>query len=79
VYGKDYHLLNTYQTAVTSVPAADDYYNRHNKLLNAAYQALKLARVQHNRTATKRRRLHPPIPVGVEVLVFGVMFSTESG
>jgi len=79
VYGRDYPLLSTYQTAATSVPAADDYYNRHNELRNAAYQALKLARVRSTRTATKRRIPRIPVPVGRQVLVFGDMFSTESG
>jgi len=79
VYGRNYPLLSTYQTAATSVPAADDYYHRHNELRNSAYQALKLARVWSSRTATKRRTPHLLVPVGGQVLVFGDMFSTESG
>jgi len=79
VYGRDYPLLSSYQTAATSVPAADEYFNRHNKLRNSAYQALKLARIRSTRTATKRRTLRPPVSVGGQVLVFGDMFSTESG
>ena len=79
VYGRNYPLLSTYQTAATSVPAADDYYNRHNKLRNAVYQALKLARIWSTMTATKRRTPCPPVSVGGQVLVFGDMFSTESG
>jgi len=31
VYGRDYPLLSTYRTAAPSVPAADEYFNRHNK------------------------------------------------
>jgi len=79
VYGRNYPLLSIYQTAATSVPAADDYYNRHNELQNLAYQALKLARIWSTRTATKRRTPRPPVPVGGQVLVFRDMFSTESG
>jgi len=79
VYGRNYLLLSTYQTVATSVPAADDYYNRHNELRNSAYQALKLARIRSTRTTTKRRTPRPPVPVGGQVLVFGDMFSTESG
>jgi len=52
VYGRDYPLLSTYETAATSVPAADEYFNRHNELRNSAYQALKLARIRSTRTAT---------------------------
>ena len=79
VYGRDYPLLSTYRTAATSVPASDDYYNRHNELRNSAYQALKLARVRSTRTATKKRTPRPPVAIGERVLVFGEMFTTESG
>jgi len=79
VYGRDYPLLSTYQAAATSVPAADDYYNRYNELRNSAYQALMLARVQSTRTATKGGTPGPPVSVGEQVLVVGDMFSTESG
>jgi len=79
VYGRNYPLVITYQTAAISVPAADDYYNRHNELRNSAYQALKLARIRSTRTVTKRRTPRPPVPVEGQVLVFEDMFSTESG
>jgi len=79
VYGRNYSLLSIYQTAATSVPAADDYYNRHNELRNSAYQALKLARIRSTRTTTKRRTSRPPVPVEGQILVLGDMFSTESG
>jgi len=79
VYGRNYPLLSTYQTVATSVPAADEYFNRHNELRNSAYQALKLARIQSTRTASKRITPRPPVSVGGQVLVFGDMFSTESG
>jgi len=79
VYGRNYPLLSTYQTAATSVPAADDYYNRHNELPNSAYQALKLVRIPSTRTAIKRSAPRPPVPIKGQVLVFRDMFSTESG
>jgi len=79
VYGRNNPLLSTYQTAATSVPAADDYFNRHNELRNSAYQARKLARIRSTRTATKRRTPRPPVSFGGRVLVFGDMLSTESG
>jgi len=78
-YGRNNPLLSTYQTAATSVPAAEEYFNRHNELRNSAYQALQLARVRSRRTATKRRTPRSPVSVGGEILVFGDMFSTESG
>ena len=43
VYGRDYPLLDTYRVHPSSVPASDDYHNRHQEIRNAAYQALKLA------------------------------------
>jgi len=43
------------------------------------YQALKLARIRSTRTATRRRSPCLPVSVGGQVLVFGDMFSTESG
>ena len=45
VYGRDYPLLDTYKVYPSAVPASDDYYNRHQAIRNAAYQALKLAEV----------------------------------
>jgi hypothetical protein len=79
VYGRDYPFLSTFRTAPTSVPASDDYYNRHQELRNAAYQALKLARIRSTRTAAKRRTPRPPVPAGGQVWVFGDQFKTESG
>jgi len=43
VYGRDYPPLDTYRVYPSAVPASDDYYNRHQEIRNAAYQALKLA------------------------------------
>jgi len=63
---------------VPSEHAAEDYDTRHNNLGNTAYQALKLDRIWSTRTGTKRRTPPNPVPVGVQVLVFGDMFSTES-
>jgi transposase InsO family protein len=79
VYGRDYPMLSTFRTAATAVPASDEYYNRHQELRNSAYQALTLARFRSTRTATKRRTPRPPVEVGSKVLVFGKMFSTETG
>ena len=64
VYRRDYPLLSTYRTAAPSVPASDDYYNRHNELRNSAYQVLKLARVRSTKTVTKRRTPRPPVDIG---------------
>ena len=46
VYGREYPLLDTHPTYPSAVPASDDYYNRHQEIRNAAYQALKLARAR---------------------------------
>ena len=46
VYGREYPLLDTYRVYPSAVPASDDYYNRHQEIRNAAYQALKLARAR---------------------------------
>jgi len=78
VYGRDYPLRSSYRTAATSVPAADDYYNRHTEHRNPAYQALKVARMWSTCSASKRRTPGPPGPVGGQLLVFGDMVSTES-
>jgi len=55
VYGRDYHPLDTYRVYPYAVPGSDNYYNRHPEIRNAAYQALKLARVRSTKTAAKRR------------------------
>ena len=55
VDGRDYPLLDTYRVYPSAVPASDDYYNRHQAIRNAAYQALKLARARSTKTAAKRR------------------------
>ena len=77
VYGRDYRLLDTYKTKPSAVPAVDDYYNRHQKIRNAAYQALKLARFRSTRSAAKRRNPEPPVAVGAQIMVFGDQFATE--
>ena len=61
------------------MPAGDNLTNRDNQFRNLAYPALKLARVRSTRTVTKCRTSCPPVPVGRQGLVFGNMFSTESG
>jgi len=80
VYGRDYPLLDTYLVVHPSaVPASDDYYNRHQEIRNAAYQALKLARVRSTRTAAKRRDDVKPVEIGGIIMIFGDQFVTESG
>jgi len=53
-YGRDYPLLDIYRVYPSTVPDADDYYNRHQEIRNAAYQALKLVRARSTKTAAKR-------------------------
>jgi len=79
VYGRDYPLLDTYRVHPSAVPASDDYYNRHRKITNVAYQVLKLARVRSTRTTTKRRDDVKPVEIGGMVMIFGDQFATESG
>ena len=79
VNGLDYPLLNTYKSNPSAVPAADDYYNRHQEVRNAAYQVLKLAWFRSTSTAAKRRNPEPPIAVGAQMMVFRDQFATESG
>ena len=79
VYGRDYPLLDTYRVYPSAVPASDDYYNRHQKIRNAAYQALKLARVRATKTAAKRSDNVKPVEIGGMVMIFGDQFATESG
>jgi len=79
VYGRDYSLLDTYRVYPSAVPASDDYYNRHHEIRNAAYQALKLARVRSSKTAAKRRDNVKPDEIGGMVMIFGDQFATESG
>jgi len=78
VYSQDYPLLNTYRVYPSALPASDDYYNRHQEIRNAAYQALKLARARSTNTAAKRRNDVRPVEIGVMVMVFGDQFTTES-
>jgi len=79
VYGQDYPLLDTYRVDPSAVPASDDYYNRDQEIRNAAYQALKLARVRSTKTAAKKRDDVKPVEVGGMVKIFGDQFATESG
>ena len=79
VFGQEYPLLTTIRFKNSSVPAADDYLNRHQQLRNTAFQALTLARMRSNRAARKRRRNHTPIKPGEHVMVLANQFSTMSG
>ena len=79
VYGREYPLLDTYRVYPSTVPASDDYYNRHQEIRNAAYQALKLARARSMRVAAKRRKDFEPVEVGGMIMIFGDQFATESG
>ena len=79
VYGREYPLLDTYQVYPSAVPASDDYYNRHQEIRNAAYQALKLARARSMRVAAKRRNDFNLVEVGGLIMIFGDQFATESG
>jgi hypothetical protein len=79
VYGREYPPLDTYQTALTSVPASDDYYNRHQEIRNTAFQVSKLAIIRSTRTAATRNTPRPAVPVGGLLLVLGDWFATESG
>jgi len=79
VYGRDYPLLDTYRVHPSAVPGSHDYYNRHQQIRNAAYQALKLGRVRSTKTAAKRRGDVKPGEIGGMVMIFGDQFATESG
>jgi len=79
VYGRDYRLLDTYRVHPSAVPASDDYYNRHQEIRIAAYEALKLARVRSTKTAAERRDDIKPVKIGGMVMIFGDQFATESG
>ena len=78
VYGRDYPLLDTYRVYPSAVPASDNYYNRHQEIRNAAYQALKVARARSTKTAAKRRDEVKPVEIGGMVMIFGDNFATES-
>ena len=78
VYGRDYPLLDIYRVHPSVVPASDDYYNRHQEIRNAAYHALKLARVGSTKTAAKRRDHVKPVEIAGMVMIFGDPFATES-
>ena len=79
VYGRDYPLLDTDKVYPSAVPASDDYYNRHQAIRNAAYQALKLARARSTKTAAKRKNEFEPVEIGEMGMIFGDKFATESG
>jgi len=79
VYGRDYPLIDTNWVYPSAVPASDDDYNRHQEIRNAAYQALKLARVRSTKTAAKRWDDVKPVGIGGMVMIFGDQFATESG
>ena len=78
VYGREYLLLDTYRVYPSAVPASDDYYNRHQEIRNAAYQALKLARARSMRAAAKRWNDFEPVEIGGMIMIFGDEFATES-
>jgi len=79
VYGRDYPFLDTYRLYPSAVPAFADYYNRHQEISNAAYQALKLARVRSTKTAAKRSDHVEPVGIVGKVMIFGDQFAMESG
>ena len=78
-YGRDYPLLDTSRVYPSAIPASDDYYNRYQEIRNAAYQALKLARVRSTKTLAKRRDDGKPVEIRGMVMIFGDQFATESG
>ena len=78
VYGRDYPVLDTYEVYPSAVPASDDYYNRHQAIRNAAYQAWNLARARSTKMAAKRRNEFQPVEIGGMVMSFGDQFATES-
>ena len=79
VYGREYPLLDTYRVYPSTVHASDNYYNRHQEIRNAAYQALKLASARSMRVAAKRRNEFELVEVGGIIMIFGDQFTTESG
>ena len=79
VYGIEYPLLTTVRFTNSTVPATEDYLNRHQELRNTAYQAVKQARMRSTRTAAKRRRHHTPLKVGDYLLVLVGQTSTTTG
>ena len=79
VYERDYPLLDTYKVYSSAVPASDDYYNRHQAISNAEYQALKLERARSTKMAAKRRNEFEPVEIGGIIMIFGDQFATESG
>jgi len=68
--------IDTYRVYPSAVSAPDEYYNRHQEFRNAAYQALKLARVRSTETAGKRRDIFKPVEIGGMVMIFGDQFAT---
>ena len=79
VYGIEYPLLTTVRCTNSTVPATEDYLNRHQELRNTAYQAVKQARMRSTRTAAKRRRHHTPLKAGDYLLVLVGQTSTTTG
>src|SRR5207237_5198886 len=79
VYGIEYPLLTAVRFTNSTVPATEDYLNRHQELRNTAYQALKQARMRSTRTAAKRRRHHMPLKAGDYLLVLVGQTSTTTG
>ncbi len=71
--------MDTLRFGKSSVPATDEYLNRHQELRNLAFQNLQLARFRSTKRATKKRRIHKHIPVGKQVMVYGDQFATQSG
>jgi len=78
VYGGDYPVLDIYRVYSSAVLASDTYYNRHQEIRNAAYQALNLARVRSTKTAAKRRDDIKPVEIWGMVIIFGDQFAMES-
>ena len=71
--------LDIYRVYPSTVPASDDYYNRHQEIRNAACQALKLARARSIKTAAKSRNEVTPVEIGGMIMIFRDQFATESG
>ena len=79
VYRQEYPLLDTYRVYPSAVPASNHYYNRHQEIRNAAYQALKLARARFMRLVAKRRKDFELVEGGGMRMIFRDQFATESG
>jgi len=64
VYCLKYPLLDTYLVYPSAVPASDHYYNRHQEISDASYQALKLVRGRSTQSAAKGRADFKPVEIG---------------